>query len=80
MLTNEPRAMIVGDYVYTPTGWKCPKCGIINAPTVLQCPCSRNVQTQDPFKPYSEPYETTLIYRGTESPKQMLTESNNGKL
>ena len=23
-----------------PTGWKCPVCLIVNAPSVLQCPCS----------------------------------------
>lgn len=25
-------------------GWICPRCGKVNAPWVMQCPCNRNTQ------------------------------------
>lgn len=79
METNLPKSMRVGDYVYTPTGWKCPTCGNINAPSVLQCPCS--LHTPSPVKPYMEPFGPVLCHSiPTGSPLQMLNESNNGKL
>lgn len=34
-------------YETTPQGWKCPECERVNAPSVLQCPCSVNKERQE---------------------------------
>lgn len=30
----------------TPTGWVCPRCGKVNAPTEKSCPCSKEESAQ----------------------------------
>lgn len=35
-----PRGAVTGQYIApVPQGWECPRCRMVNAPTVSQCEC-----------------------------------------
>ena len=41
-------------------GWICPRCGKVNAPWVMQCSCSRNIQLEQKVgAPYYEGDQAT---------------------
>ena len=39
-----------------PTGWECPRCGRINSPWMMQCPCVAETPWTKPYEPNPLPY------------------------
>ena len=86
MGTNDPRAQIFDPHTNAPrtitgvehypprdmhTGWVCPKCQRVHAPSVKTCLCSG----LPPSAPHVPPeYFENKVYCGTESPLQVLNE------